>query len=121
MAYSIAFGTVASNPGLSLAAASPGLTGEEVRLLRAIVEVLAPCGTGNTTCVDSFERKLRGSSSRFLPAFRQGLAAIDLACRTKTNRGLLDLDQTERRWFVRQLRSGHKLTAFFSLLTCSLA
>ena len=115
------FESLSSVPARPLAAGSPALELEEFEILASIVDVLAAAGSGAALRAESLDRKLRGPMSRFLPAFRHGLAAIDCACRQKTGRALRDLDAGERRIFVRELRRGHKLTAFFSLLAVSAA
>jgi hypothetical protein len=93
------------------------LTSEEARMLSTITEVLSPEPANACSCVASLDRKLSGPLSRLLPAFRQGLAATDITCRQQTGCCLADLEAGERRRFIGGLRSGHKLTAFFGLLS----
>lgn len=106
---------------LGRGASCPGLTNEQRTLLTSIVSVLTPGSAVCGACLDSMDRRLAGPLSRMLPAIQQGLDAMDSACLQKTGLSLIELDMAERGKFVRELRSGHKLTAFFGLITSSCA
>lgn len=62
------------------------------------------------------DEQLAGACSRLLPAIRQGFAAIGRECQRHTGLDFQDLEEREQIRFVLSLRSGHKLTAFYSLI-----
>jgi len=123
MAYSVAFGNSTSGSVAEWAVGRQSLTPEQVCLLSSMVAVSTPGATVAGACIESFERRMNGPLARLLPAIQQGLAAVDAACVQKTGSGILDLTPMERGKFIRELRSGHKLTAFFRMVTstCSLS
>lgn len=122
MAHSVGFGSVTSGAVVpALAVSRKSLAPEQLCLLSSIVAVLTPGATVAGACIESMERRLNGPLARLLPAMQQGLAAMDVACLQKTGSGILELSPFERGKFVRELRSGHKLTAFFRLVTSACA
>ena len=121
MAHSVAFESSTSGSGAAMTVGRQSLTAEQLCVLSSIVSVLTPGATVAGACVESMQRRLNGPLARLLPAIQQGLLAIDAACLQKTGSGILDLSAIERGKFVRELRSGHKLTAFFRLVTSACA
>jgi hypothetical protein len=120
MAHPVAFESFASAAVPATAATRPGLTAEQMSLLSAVVSALTPAASIAGAWVESLERRLNGPLARLRPAVQQGLAAMDAECLRKTGSGILELSAAERGKFVRELRSGHKLTAFFRLVTSTL-
>jgi hypothetical protein len=121
MAHSVAFGTFGTGATMAMANNRPKLSLDELRLLASILQAATPGTSVAGACIESLEKRLNGPMARLLPAFRQGLAAVEAACVAKTGSSMIELQAVERSKFVRELRSGHKLTAFFRLLTGSCA
>jgi hypothetical protein len=117
MAHPVAFTVAASGPVVAVQVASHSLTQEQLSQLSAILSALTP----GSLIAGAFERRMSGSMARMLPAIQQGLAAMDAECLRKNGNGILELSAAERGKFVRELRSGHKLTAFFRLVTSTFA
>lgn len=117
MAHTFAFESAGLVPGHPTPLDRHALTSAESEILSTIAEVLKPETANACSCVESLDRRLQGPLARLLPAYQQGLAAVDCSCVQQTGKSLLDLETSERRLFVRKLRTGHKLTAFFCLVT----
>lgn len=96
------------------------LSETESRMLAAVAEVFVPTDQDPLLAVQSIvehlDRRLACCLRRMVPAYRAGLAAIDCECVHTTGRNLLGLDFEERLRFLASLQSGHKLTAFFSMV-----
>ena len=93
----------------------------EAMLIAAIAEQLIPLddepGSSQCRAVRFIDQQLDGMLSRLRPAYHQGLRAFDAACRTETGVGFLDLTPEQRALYIRHVASGHKLTAFFELVS----
>ncbi len=89
----------------------------EILILAAIAELETPEPERSIAAVASYvDAQLAGPLIRLLPAFRQGFAAIEEDCTARSGRHFADLNDEERLLLIMRFRSGHKLTAFFSLL-----
>lgn len=97
------------------------LSGSESRMLAAVAEAFIPTDLDPQLAIQSvvehLDRQLACCLKRMVPAYRAGLAAIDCECVHSTGQNLLGLAFEDRLRFLASLQSGHKLTAFFSMLT----
>ncbi|BDC48766.1 hypothetical protein F183_A10820 [Bryobacterales bacterium F-183] len=96
------------------------LSQTESRMLAAVAEVFVPTDMDPQLAIQSIvehlDRQLACCLKRMVPAYRAGLAAIDCECAHKTGHNLLSLPFEDRLRFLASIQSGHKLTAFFSML-----
>lgn len=96
------------------------LSATESRMLAAVAEAFVPTDLDPQLAIQSIvehlDRQLACCLQRMVPAYRAGLAAIDCECVHTTGHNLLGLAFEERLRFLTSLQSGHKLTAFFSML-----
>ena len=93
------------------------LAPNEILILAAIAEIETPEPERSIGSIAAYvDAQLAGPLIRLLPAFRQGFAAIEDDCAARSGRHFADLNDEERTLLIMRFRSGHKLTAFFSLL-----
>lgn len=98
------------------------LSGDEVRMMAAIAELCCCPDPGTEArAVRYVDERLNGPLRRFRPAYREGLQALDGACRQESGRSFLELSCNERAAFLERLHRGHKLLAFVTLVRAHLA
>ena len=96
------------------------LSAEESRMLAAVAEGFVPPNmdpqAGIQTIVEHLDRQLACCLKRMVPAYRAGLEAINRESLATTGKSLLNLSFEARLSFLASLQTGHKLTAFFSMV-----
>ena len=105
----------------SCAFATHLLNAHEAALVAAIAEQVIPLedepGAAQSRAVHFVDQQLDGALARLRPAYHQGLAAFESASRAETGHSFMDLSPEQRQAFLARIESGHKLTAFYHLVS----